>query len=67
MKWNGEQQFDNLPYHDWKVGSVVAGHAKELQGFTWLEFEQAGHMVPHDQPAFALAMLKTYLNNNPFE
>lgn len=40
--------FNEAQLHDWSVGSTVAGHAKSFQGFTWLEVEGAGHMVPHD-------------------
>jgi carboxypeptidase C (cathepsin A) len=66
MKWPGQNGFVNTPYHDWKVGSQVAGHVKSYQSFTWLEVEGAGHMVPHDQPSASLAMLKTFLNDQPF-
>jgi len=66
INWPGQNAFINTPLHSWKVGTQVAGQAKSAQGLTWLQVEAAGHMVPHDQPAAALALLKTFLNNQPF-
>jgi len=66
LQWPGQDGFNQVPLHDWQVGNTVAGHAKSFQGFTWLEVEGAGHMVPHDQPANALALLKTFLAGQPF-
>jgi len=66
MKWPGQTKFNNLPLQDWTYNGDVAGHVKSYQGFTWLEVEDAGHMVPHDQPAVALQMLNLFLNDQPF-
>jgi carboxypeptidase C (cathepsin A) len=35
-------------------------------GLVFLKVLNAGHMVPMDQPANALFMLNTFLQNNPF-
>jgi cathepsin A (carboxypeptidase C) len=41
--------------------------AKEGAGsLTFLQVYEAGHMVPMDQPAAALALLNGFLNNKPF-
>lgn len=66
MEWPGQAGFNAASYKDWTVGGATAGHAKTYGNFTWLEVEEAGHMVPHDQPANALTMLETFLNNQPF-
>jgi len=66
MKWSGQQQFNSLPLTDWSYGGSVVGHGKSTSGFTWLEVEEAGHMVPHDQPAVALQMLSLFLKKQPF-
>ncbi len=44
----------------------AAGQSKTVQGLTFLQVYQAGHMVPYDQPANALALLNTFLNGSPF-
>jgi len=66
MAWPGQTQFNNAPLNDWTVNGQVAGHAKTYNGFTFLEVENAGHMVPHDQPAVALAMLNQFMAGKPF-
>jgi carboxypeptidase C (cathepsin A) len=66
MVWPGQAAFNNAPYKDWTVNSTLAGHVKAANGLTWLEVEQAGHMVPHDQPANALDMLTRFLAGTPF-
>jgi len=66
MEWPGQAEFKTTAYADWKVDNQVAGHYKSAQGLTWLEIEEAGHMVPHDQPNRADVMLQHLLNNVPF-
>jgi len=66
MKWPGQTAFNQANYSDWQVNRVVTGHFKTVQGFTWLEVEKAGHMVPHDQPQAASDMLQRFLSNTPF-
>jgi len=66
MPWSGQQQFNNANYTDWHVDGKVAGHAKTAKNLTFLKVENAGHMVPMDQPANSLDMLKRFLNNQPF-
>jgi carboxypeptidase C (cathepsin A) len=66
MVWPGQQAFNSAPYKNWMVNGVLAGHARVAYNLTWLEVEQAGHMVPHDQPANALDMLTRFLANMPY-
>ncbi|KAL6074662.1 Carboxypeptidase [Balamuthia mandrillaris] len=66
LEWPGQQAFNKQNFTDWKVSGSVAGHVKSEQGFTWLKVEDAGHMVPMDQPKNALDMLKRFLTNQPF-
>jgi len=66
MPWNGQQQFNGTSYVDWHVSGQVAGQARSALNLTFLKVNNAGHMVPMDQPANALDMLKRFLNNQPF-
>jgi serine carboxypeptidase-like clade 4 len=66
MSWSGQANFNKVPYSNWNVNSTVAGHVRNYGLFTWLEVENAGHMVPHDQPVAALDMLTRFLANTPF-
>lgn len=65
-KWAGMEQFDKAAFQDWKVGGVLAGEVKSYDKLTFVGVEGAGHMVPRDQPKFALDMLVRFIKNQPF-
>jgi len=67
MNWPGKQIFASMLMHNWNAGGSVAGHAKSYNGFTFVRVFQAGHMVPHDQPANALHLLKNIVSGRPFK
>lgn len=62
MEWPGQNGFVGTPLKSWQVNGTEVGQARSYQGLTFLKVFNAGHMVPHDQPANALAMLKTFLS-----
>lgn len=66
ISWPGAAGFNGLSVQDWTISGSVAGHFKSYQNLTWLEVEEAGHMVPHDQPANALAMINTFISGGSF-
>jgi len=66
LTWPGQQAFDATPSVNWSVNGTLAGYAKSSGGFTFLSVLNAGHMVPMDQPANALSMLQSFLNNTPY-
>jgi len=65
MDWRGQSTFASTPLKPWKVNGVAAGEAKSFQGFTFVRVYQAGHMVPHDQPANALDLLFRVVKKKP--
>jgi cathepsin A (carboxypeptidase C) len=66
MEWPGKDSFNAATDNDWSVNGKSAGLVRTSKGFTFLQVYDAGHMVPMDQPAPALEMLRTFLNNKPF-
>lgn len=80
LPWSGQTAFDTEADHTWYYtdsqqpsGAAVAGGmartatAKEGAGsLTFLQVYEAGHMVPMDQPAAALALLNGFTANKPF-
>jgi len=66
LRWPGQEGFIQAPKKNWVVSGNTAGEVKSYQGLTFLAVEGAGHMVPMDQPANSLAMLKNFLNGTPF-
>eukprot|EP01138_Halocafeteria_seosinensis_P011583 gb/GECG01011832.1/.p1 GENE.gb/GECG01011832.1/~~gb/GECG01011832.1/.p1 ORF type:complete len:450 (+),score=49.28 gb/GECG01011832.1/:1-1350(+) len=66
LKWSGKQAFNEAADNAWNVKGQQAGEVRTANGFTFLRVFNAGHMVPQDQPQAALAMLKTFLNQSPW-
>ncbi|KAL6041469.1 Carboxypeptidase [Balamuthia mandrillaris] len=66
MQWPGQNGFNNAKNVTWHVDSQVAGSVRTYQNLSYLVVNNAGHMVPHDQPKNALDMLTRFLSNLPF-
>lgn len=80
LPWSGHDSFNAEADHTWYYtadpasadpavagGSARTAHAASGEGsLTFLQVYEAGHMVPMDQPAAALALLNGFLNNKPF-
>jgi len=66
MDWPGRSSFLNGRNTTWSVDGNSAGTVRTGSGLTFIEVANAGHMVPHDQPAAALNMLDHLLNGTPF-
>ena len=66
LNWPGNAAFAAAPDHDWKVAYLKAGTARTSGGLTFLQVNNAGHMVPMDQPENALAMVNTFLSGGIF-
>jgi len=66
LPWNGSAAFNAASDHTWSVGGQKAGTARTADGFTFLQVNNAGHMVPMDQPENALEMVRTFTGGKPF-
>jgi len=69
LVWPGQSTYQSAKEKPWLVGTTVAGTSKSANvegGLIFLKVFGAGHMVPHDQPAAALALLETMLQGKPF-
>jgi len=66
MNWPGQSTFSQAPFKTWNVNGKAAGQFKSAQGLTFVRVYQAGHMVPHDQPANALQLLQNIVTGQPF-
>lgn len=64
MKWDHTAEFNAAPVTNWTVAGTPAGEKRSANGFTFLRVYDAGHMVPRDQPANALAMLNAFLDDS---
>lgn len=66
LPWEGKADFNAATDHTWSVAGKKAGTARTAGGFTFLQVNNAGHMVPMDQPENSLAMVRTFLGGGPF-
>ncbi|KAJ3031392.1 UNVERIFIED_CONTAM: hypothetical protein HDU68_004472 [Siphonaria sp. JEL0065] len=59
--WAGKVGFGDVAATDWIVDSDIVGKVWKDRGLTYIEVNGAGHMVPADAPASALAVLGALL------
>lgn len=64
LTWSGQEGFNKENLGSWKVGGQAAGEVKNYGHFTFLRVFGAGHMVPHDKPKEALALLNRWISGN---
>ncbi|KAJ7326301.1 peptidase S10 serine carboxypeptidase [Mycena albidolilacea] len=65
LEWSGQEAYAALEWADWAVGKQEkAGEVKQAEGslLSFVTIRGAGHMVPHDKPEEALAMLSAWLH-----
>lgn len=61
IQWSGTNGFNELAFQPLELAGVEAGQVKSYKGLTFLQVENAGHMVPLDQPAASAAAFLTIL------
>lgn len=61
LEWPGHDAFNAASAKPWMVNGTEAGTLQTADGFSFLRVYDAGHMVPRDQPAVALAMLNAFI------
>jgi len=66
MPWSGQNGFVNAANVTWTVNGQPAGSARTYENLTFVVVFNAGHMVPHDQPANALDLLNHVITGKPF-
>jgi len=63
LKWSGSNSYKIAVRKPWHVGGEIAGYTKTVKTFTEALVRDAGHMVPGDQPLWALELLTNFINN----
>ncbi|CAE6478473.1 unnamed protein product [Rhizoctonia solani] len=61
LTWGGSQGFTKPPTTPLIIGGEKKGVYRTERKLTYIEFENAGHMIPQDQPAAALHAFKWML------
>jgi len=66
MNWPYNSQFYSAGREIWYVDSIIAGYRQYYANMSLITVNNAGHMVPMDQPVYALDMYTRILNNETF-
>ncbi|KAL6429953.1 hypothetical protein ACFW04_007644 [Cataglyphis niger] len=66
LQWSGANKYAEAPRKLWKVGNELAGYTKHVDNLTEVLVRNAGHMVPSDQPKWALDLITRFTHNKKF-
>ncbi|OSD01828.1 peptidase S10 serine carboxypeptidase [Trametes coccinea BRFM310] len=65
LEWTGASSYASTEWRGWDVDGNEAGETKSAGLLTFATVRGAGHMVPHDKPAEAQAMVSRWLAETP--
>jgi cathepsin A (carboxypeptidase C) len=63
LDWPHKADFNSATNRDYQMEGKTVAKVRSSNGFTFMQVFEAGHMVPKDQPAVALQMVKDHLAN----
>jgi len=63
LDWPHKADFNAADNKDYQMGNKTVAKVRSSNGFTFMQVFNAGHMVPRDQPAVSLQMVKDHLAN----
>lgn len=66
ITWANSEEFNNKARVPWIESKQLLGHYRNVANLTQVLVNDAGHLVPMDQPKSALIMLSNFLENKPF-
>lgn len=66
LKWPGAERYKQAPRKQWWVENELAGYTKTVDNLTEILVRNSGHMVPVDQPQWALDFITRFTHNKPF-
>lgn len=64
LKFSSAEEYKKAVRHIWRVDKEVAGYIKHAGNITDVLVRNAGHMVPKDQPKWALDLITRFINND---
>ncbi|XP_071441085.1 venom serine carboxypeptidase-like [Hetaerina americana] len=66
LEWNGISAYKNATRNIWHVDGKIAGYSKVAGPLTEILVRNAGHMVPTDQPKWAMDLINRFTANKTF-
>jgi len=65
IKWSGLKEFLKKEWEDVILDGKVYGKTRIVKNFEFLLVYNAGHLIPKNQPLFALHAVEQFIENNP--
>jgi len=66
LQWSGAEKYAKAPRKIWLVGNELAGYTKSVDNLTEVLVRNAGHMVPSNQPKWALDLITRFTHKKKF-
>ncbi|CAG5047324.1 unnamed protein product [Parnassius apollo] len=63
LNFSAAERYKHASRHIWVVDGDIAGYFKKAGNLTDVLIRNAGHMVPHDQPKWALNMITKFISD----
>lgn len=67
LNFTGAEDYKTAKRYIWKVGGEVAGYVKQAGKLVEILVRNAGHMVPGDQPKWALDLITRFTHEKTFD
>ncbi|CAD0204173.1 unnamed protein product [Chrysodeixis includens] len=67
LKFSGAEEYKTAKRYIWKVDGEVAGYVKQAGKLVEIMVRNAGHMVPGDQPKWALDLITRFTHEKTFD
>lgn len=66
LNFSGAEEYKTAQRYPWRMGNDIAGYVKVAGNLTEVMVRNAGHMVPTDQPKWALDLITRFTRNKPY-
>jgi vitellogenic carboxypeptidase-like protein len=68
LNWSLQSEYLKAPKKLWTAENSpdISGYVRSVGNFRQVVMRNAGHMVPLDQPIWALDMITRFVDNKPF-
>lgn len=61
LKHSHAEEFNNKPFDVWTLNNKVVGYKKSAGKLEYRTVNQAGHLVPMNQPEVALDLIRSFV------
>ncbi|ETM38615.1 hypothetical protein L914_15128 [Phytophthora nicotianae] len=65
LLWQHQAEFSSATFSEQKFDGQPIGRIRTSHGLSFMKVYNAGHMVPHDQPATVYEMVRSFLYDGP--